>query len=90
MSEASVVLEYQGEVYAYACVDLSDWETGAVKGDWWITVYLNGVEASAEEFAVGGGGFSIPIPWWAPLLGILFFLLAARLRRGARIPSPSL
>ena len=90
VSEASVSLEYQGEVYAYAFLDLSEWEAGEVKGDWRVTVYLNGVEASAEEFAVGGGGFSIPIPWWAPLLGVLSFLLVSRLRRGPGVPSPGL
>ncbi|MBL7080227.1 hypothetical protein ISS39_07885 [Candidatus Bathyarchaeota archaeon] len=90
VSEASVSLEYQGEVYAYAFLDLSEWGAGEVKGDWWVTVYLNGVEASVEEFAVGGGGFSIPIPWWAPLLGVLSFLLFSKWRRGPGVPSPVL
>ena len=90
VSESSVSLEYQGEVYAYAPLDLSEWSAGDVKGDWWITVYLNGVEASVEEFTVGSGGFSIPIPWWAPLLGVLSFLLFSRWKRGPGVPSPRL
>jgi len=82
VNEASVALEYQGEVYAYAFVDLSDWGTEDVKGEWWVTVYLNGVEASTESFSVeGGGGFSIPMPLWMPLVGIAAFVLFSQLFR---------
>jgi hypothetical protein len=82
VNEASVALEYQGEVYAYAFVDLSDWGTEDVKGDWRVTVYLNGVEASTESFSVeGGGGFSIPMPLWMPLVGIAAFVLFSQLFR---------
>jgi hypothetical protein len=75
---------------ARAPLDLSSWGAGEVKGEWRVTVYLNGVKVYVEEFAVGGGGFSIPIPWWAPLLGVLSFLLFSKWRRGPGVPSPVL
>ena len=82
VSESSVSLEYQGEVYAYAFFDLSEWKAGEVKGDWRVTVYLNGVEASTESFSVkGGGGFSIPMPLWMPLVGIAAFVVFSQLFR---------
>jgi hypothetical protein len=54
VNEASVALEYQGEVYAYAFVDLSEWGTEELKGDWRVTVYLNGIEGSTGSFSVEG------------------------------------
>lgn len=71
-SRESYTLGQEGNQSCHATLVLDDYHSADVEGDWTVTVYLNGEEASTEHFTVEP---LTGLVWWGPLVGLLIILL---------------
>ena len=84
--DVNYTLEWSGGGSCWAYLDLTSYKTQEAVGEWTVTVYINGMEASSDVFTVEALGGLV---WWGPFLGVsgialfmaILLLLIRRLRR---------
>lgn len=70
--EFAYTLEWDGEGYCWAPLDLNDYNLEDAVGDWSVTVYINGLNVFTDNFTVEPLGGLI---WWSPLIGLLIIAI---------------